>query len=66
MSEDKEETSYNTITKIKEARDNLKNAKPVKCTCTGFVLQYYGSCQCYSERPVTNARNILMKIINSL
>lgn len=51
---------------IKEAR--AKMLKPTKkpCTCSGFVLQYEGSCQCGSGYDKVAAENEFWQLVDSI
>jgi len=55
------------IQKIKEARDRIDDERSkVKCTCSGFALQYEGHCGCGSERKLTEAKGRFWDLIYSI
>ena len=52
---------------IAKARDAVFKARENrKCKCSDFCLQYEGSCQCGSHRPVIRAENELQLLLNSI
>jgi hypothetical protein len=52
--------------KIKKAHADLDAARELPCTCTGFVLQYEGSCQCDRGRMVANAEATLYNLTREI
>ena len=59
-------TLEETILKIKKLREEIKEAEKVKCTCSGFVLQYEGACYCKAASIKAEARNNFWKVIYQL
>ena len=56
-----------TLKLIINARDSIIEAKRnIKCTCSGFVLQYEGSCGCGSRDEVIKAENSFWDLINNI
>jgi hypothetical protein len=51
---------------IKKAKKELEEARAVPCLCSGFVLQYEGSCQCDHGKAVRAAEAKLQNIINKV
>ena len=55
------------LQKIAKARDAVFKARENReCKCSDFCLQYEGSCQCGSHRPVIRAENELQLLLNSI
>jgi len=55
------------IMEVTSARDALRKAEAnSKCTCSGFILQYEGSCQCDAGDRITEARNVFWSVIDNL
>ena len=55
------------LAKIKKARDRIKRErKHVKCRCSSFCLQYEGSCQCFPERKLNEAKADLWELLDRL
>ncbi len=59
-------TDKKLVVVLRKARDALSLAKQIKCTCSGFVLQYEGGCQCKAGRAVYTAREYLDNLIKKL
>jgi len=53
------------IADIKEVRNNLRTAKNMKCSCSGFVIQYQG-CGCEKNKLVKVYEDAFWKIIDAL
>jgi hypothetical protein len=51
---------------VKEARDALREAAEVRCTCSGVVIQYEGGCCCESGRGKRAAKARLKQAIDAL
>lgn len=51
---------------IRTARNNLRKAEAMKCTCSGFVLQYEGGCQCEQRLAIIKAQRALNDAINAI
>ena len=51
---------------IAEARDKVKEAEKIECTCSGFVLQCEGVCRCAKGRAVVSAKAELANLINAI
>lgn len=54
------------IKQIKKVRDGIKKAEKVKCTCSGFIIQYEGKCCCKRGKAVKKARTEFWEVINNL
>lgn len=56
------------LTELKVARERLTDARKMICTCSGFVIQYEGGCQCARSRAIESAeidvRSATEKIID--
>ena len=55
-----------TISEIKQAKGKLAAAKAMKCVCSGFCLQYEGSCQCERGKEIAAAERLLYNIIEKI
>ncbi len=51
---------------VKAARDALREAVKVRCTCSGFVIQYEGHCCCERGKLVSAAEGKLTQAIDAL
>ena len=51
---------------VKAARDALREAAKVRCTCSGFVIQYEGGCCCESGKGKRAAEDRLKQAIDAL
>lgn len=51
---------------VKVARDALREAVKVRCTCSGFVIQYEGHCCCERGKQVNAAEGKLTQAIDAL
>lgn len=51
---------------VKDARDALHEAIKIRCTCSGFVIQYEGSCVCARGKVMSAAENNLTQAIDAL
>ena len=51
---------------VKAARDALREAAKVRCTCSGFVIQYEGGCCCESGKGKRAAEDRLKQAIDGL
>lgn len=51
---------------VREARDALHDAMKVRCTCSGFVIQYEGGCCCESGKGKRAAEDRLRQAIDAL
>ena len=52
--------------KVKAASEALREAAKVRCTCSGFVLQYEGGCCCESGKGKRAAEDRLKQAIDAL
>lgn len=51
---------------VTAARDALREAAKVRCTCSGFVIQYEGGCVCESGKGKRAAEDRLKQAIDAL
>ncbi len=51
---------------IRDARDALYKAINKKCTCSGFVLQYEGGCQCERGKKIAACEHAMWRLIESI
>lgn len=51
---------------VRDARNALRDARKERCTCSGFVIQYEGSCQCGRGKAVSAAESKLTQAIDAL
>jgi hypothetical protein len=51
---------------IREAMRVLHDAKALRCTCSGFVIQYEGGCCCARGRAVEPAKANLERLLEAL
>jgi hypothetical protein len=51
---------------VKAARDALREAAKVRCTCSGLVIQYEGGCCCESSKGKRAAEDRLKQAIDAL
>jgi len=59
--------SYGKILfKIKEAKYKIQKAREELCTCSSFVLQYEGGCQCRRGELIKEAYTELQKLIDKI
>jgi len=59
-------TDLQKLAAVKEARDALREAAKVCCTCSGVVIQYEGGCCCESGRGKRAAKAQLKQTIDAL
>ena len=57
---------YETLLKIRDLRDKLREAEKTKCICSSFVLQYEGSCYCEAYTIKAIAKQNFWRVINQL
>lgn len=48
------------------AKEEIERAKAIKCTCSSFVYQYEGGCQCERGRQLLKAEAKLNNIITGV
>lgn len=53
------------VKKLVDLRDEIRSAKKLKCSCSGFVLQYQG-CSCKKKKEVTKATKKFWDYMDSL
>ena len=51
---------------VRDARDALREATKVRCTCSGFVIQYEGGCVCERGKARSAAKGRLTQAIDAL
>jgi len=51
---------------IRDARDALFDASNEKCTCSSFVLQYEGGCQCERGKKIAACEYAMWRMIESI
>lgn len=62
-----EQDAVKTLADIREAYEAVqKTKKDIKCTCSGFTLQYEGSCQCGSKDEYYRAERHFWSVIGKL
>jgi hypothetical protein len=49
--------------KVRKAKKALTRAEAEHCTCTGFVLQYEGSCQCKRGKEIAACEERLQHLM---
>ena len=54
------------ITRIREAKKAIAQAKKIKCVCSSFVLQYEGECGCARGVALGEAEANLRNIIKDI
>ena len=54
------------LNNIKEARNMISEALELKCTCSGFMLQFNQGCSCERNMAICKAQDYLDKLIDSL
>lgn len=54
------------VQEVIEAREAVRAAKSLKCTCTGFVIQYEGGCCCARGRAIHAAKVRLATAVEAL
>ncbi len=51
---------------IRVAKDKVRVAKKERCSCSGFVLQYEGSCQCGVGSRIRAAQTELNNLVERI
>jgi hypothetical protein len=51
---------------IREAMRVLRDAKAMRCICSGFVIQYEGGCCCARGRAINPAKANLERLLEAL
>lgn len=51
---------------LRATRDNLEAAHKIRCTCTGFTLQYEGGCQCERGKAINAAKDLRAAVVAEL
>lgn len=51
---------------IKQVRDKIEKAKTIKCTCSGFMLQYNQGCFCKRGKTIRYLEKRLNRLIGFL
>jgi len=54
------------LSEIKNAKDKIQKAREELCTCSSFVLQYEGGCQCRRGVLIKKAYTELQKLIGKI
>ena len=52
--------------KVRASRDALREAMKMRCTCSGFVIQYEGGCVCARGKARSAAEGWLTQAIDAL
>lgn len=60
------EAGKDLLGEIRAARDGLIEARKQPCSCSGFIFQYEGGCQCGYRERIVEARAKLDAIIAKL
>ena len=63
--QDEQSDLMQLLNAIREARNNLEDAKRIRCTCSSFVIQYEG-CGCERFKKVLQCENKFWLLINSI
>ncbi len=54
------------LDEIRQAKKELTEANELKCVCSGFCLQYEGSCQCERGRKIRATEAKIHNLINKI
>ena len=54
------------LEEIRIAKRDVEETKKIKCTCSGFVIQYEGGCCCKAGKSKAHAKDKLDMLVNSI
>ena len=54
------------LIEISKAKQEIIKAEDAKCICSGFVLQYEGSCQCEARFALSRAKSSFWDSIDKI
>lgn len=53
------------VRKLRDFREELKEAEKMRCNCSGFTIQYEG-CQCGRRKKINEIKEKIMNIVDAI